>query len=93
MRPFLSILIFDIESSADHVECLLGRGTYGTVIRAKDVITDRVVAIKALHKVDNHGIRSLTEERAYMRLVGGCDMRIRSVGWDGSLITAVFMEH
>ena len=93
MRPFSLLLIISIESSAVHVEGFLGHGSYGTVIRAKDVITDRVVAIKALHKVDNHGIRSLTEERAYMRLVGGCDMRIRSVGWDGSLITAVFMEH
>ena len=93
MRPFLSILIFDIESSADHVECLLGRGTYGTVIRAKDVITETVVAIKVLHKAGYYGVRDRTEEKAYMRLVGGCNTRIRSVECDESLICVVFTKH
>ena len=75
------------------MECLLGRGTYGTVIRAKDVITENVVAIKVLHKAGSYPMRDRTEERAYMRLVGGCNTRIRFVEWDGSLICVVFTNN
>ena len=63
----------------DRVSSVLGKGTFGTVVRAVDKITDAVFAIKILHKRDRQSDGIHPEEKAYYTLVGGCSPHLRFV--------------
>lgn len=54
----------------DHVQGLLGYGSFGTVVAAQDAVTGRSIAVKLLHKGAQQDVKR--EERVYDLIVGGC---------------------
>ncbi|KAI0683367.1 kinase-like protein [Cerioporus squamosus] len=56
--------------------CSLGRGSFGTVVRAEDKITGSVVAIKLLHKDEDLNSDPQKEVRIYRKLLEGCRAQI-----------------
>lgn len=68
-----------IMSSLDRVEQPLGDGSFGTVVRAVDTATERIVAVKVLHKALMGSFRLHVEEGAYQRILRGCNSAMRCV--------------
>ena len=62
---------------ADRVMKMLGAGGYGTVVRAEDMYTSTLVAIKVLHSGDNVHEDVHLEEELYRRLVLGSSSSIQ----------------
>ncbi|OJT09410.1 Serine/threonine-protein kinase AFC2 [Trametes pubescens] len=58
------------------VQRQLGRGSFGTVVRARHMVTNTAVAIKVLHNLDGLHLGSRHEERAYRSLLRGCSPHI-----------------
>ncbi|KAI0713858.1 kinase-like domain-containing protein, partial [Earliella scabrosa] len=55
----------------------IGRGSYGTVVKAEDLYTNTVVAVKVLHSQDGLHSDIRAEEKVYAKLVAGCHPSIR----------------
>ncbi|KAI9057841.1 kinase-like protein, partial [Trametes sanguinea] len=54
----------------------IGHGSFGTVVKANDIYTDTVVAVKLLHKHEELHDDINKEQDVYRRLSQGCDPRI-----------------
>ncbi|KAH9848476.1 kinase-like domain-containing protein, partial [Lenzites betulinus] len=58
------------------VQCMLGYGSFGTVVGAEDIFTGGLVAVKILHRVRGLHRDVHRERRVYDILVAGCSPRI-----------------
>ena len=63
----------------DRVREGVGLGTYGTVVKAEDMVTGTFIAVKFLHQIANLHPDIHAEEDMYRRLVEGCSPSIRLV--------------
>ncbi|KAH9858157.1 kinase-like domain-containing protein [Lenzites betulinus] len=69
-------IAFILISHADRVQRLMGYGSFGSVVRAEDVLTGGVVAVKVLHRVRGLHRHLEHEARMYETLLLGCSPRI-----------------
>ena len=63
----------------DRVQRTLGYGAFGTVVRAVDIFTNRLVAVKFFHLDSPTNVDYRHEERIYARLLSGCNPHIEYV--------------
>ncbi|KAH9854463.1 kinase-like protein [Lenzites betulinus] len=68
--------VTDILMGRYRVERTLGYGSFGSVVRAEDVLTGQHVAVKVLHRVRGLHRDVHNEARMYETLVEGCSPRI-----------------
>ncbi|PIL33112.1 hypothetical protein GSI_04561 [Ganoderma sinense ZZ0214-1] len=75
-EPRYSFKLNDLVMERYRVCSLLGSGSFGTVVLAKNSVTDTSVAIKLLHKDEELHEDVRHEEKVYGMLLAGCDPRI-----------------